>query len=357
MLTAAAITMKRVVCPHRYARRVIFGTLIVGMVSGALNAGLPGTSPAGAADQSQRVFRLGYLGGSPPSAGNPQVIALWRGLREHGYVDGQNLTIEYRWTQGTNEFRPLAEELVRLNVDAIIAHASPAVRAAREVGGTIPIVLLNVADPIGEGFVASLRRPGGNITGVSNQSADFTEKLIELSKEAVPRLSRIAVIAPASESGAPGPGTRARIKELEAAGARVGITVEPVAVREASDLPLAFKNLTERRVQAAVILPDHVTWFHRAQILDTAVRTRIPTVCMFQVWAEAGCLIAYGPNLPELWYRAGVLAGKVLKGAKPADLPVEQPTSFELVINVKTARALGQSLPRSMLSRADHVIE
>jgi ABC-type uncharacterized transport system substrate-binding protein len=323
----------------------------------ALTLGLL-VAPLAAEAQSQRIFRVGYLGGSPPSPGNPVLIGFVRGLREHGYVEGQNLAIEYRWTSGSNEgFPALAAELVGLKVDVIVAHASPAVRAAKEATGTIPIVLLNVADPVGEGLVASLGHPGGNITGVSNQGADFTGKLLELSKETLPRLVRVAVIAPAAEGGAPGPGTRARIKELEAAASALGATIHAFAVHDATDLPLVFAKIATQRADAVVVLPDHVTWFHRAQILELAARSRLPTVCMFQVWGQAGCLIAYGPNLAELWYRAGVFAGKLLKGAKPADLPVEQPTKFELLVNLKTAKALGVTIPPSLLLRADEVIQ
>jgi putative ABC transport system substrate-binding protein len=281
-----------------------------------------------------------------------------RGLREQGYVEGQNLTIEYRWTTGTNEFAGLAAELVRLKVDVIVAHASPAVRAAKQATATIPIVLLNVADPVGEGLVASLARPGGNVTGVSNQSADFMGKLLELSKEAIPELVRVAVIAPPTpETGAFGPVTRARIKELETAASVLGVTVHSYLMRDSVDVSKVFAQLVEQKAHAVVVLPDWVTWFHRVQILDLSTRSRIPSVCIFKLWAQAGCLIAYGPSLPDLFYRAGVLTGKLLKGARPADLPVEQPTKFELVINLKTAKALGLTIPQTLLLRADQVIE
>jgi putative ABC transport system substrate-binding protein len=187
-----------------------------------------------------------------------------RGLREQGYVEGRNLAIDYRWTEGTNEgFSALAAELVRLKADVIVAHATPAVLAAKEATATIPIVLLNVADPVGAGLVASLARPGGNVTGVSNQSGDFTGKLLELSKETVPRLARVATITPI-----PGPATHARVKELETAASVLGVTVQAFPIRDSTDVQRAIGVITQQKAQAVLVLPDHVTLFHRVEILD-----------------------------------------------------------------------------------------
>lgn len=322
----------------------IRGTLTV-----ALALALLATPFAGVA-QSQRIFRVGYLGGSPPSPTQPTVIGFVRGLRELGYVEGKNLAIEYRWVDGNNEgFPALVAELVRLKVDVIVAHSGPAVLAAKQATTTIPIVLLNVPDPVGSGLVASLAHPGGNVTGISSQSADFIGKLLELSKDVVPRLTRVAAITP--------PERGANRKALETAAPTLGIALHTFPLRDSTDVAQAFSMIEQQGDQAVVVLPDHVTWFHRVQVLDLAGRSRLPTICIYEVWAQAGCLMAYGPNLPDMWYRAGVFAGKLLNGAKPAQLPVEQPTKFDLVINLKTAKALRLTIPPSLLGRADQIID
>lgn len=307
-------------------------------------------APLSVEAQSQRIFRVGYLGGSPPSPEQPPLNGFVRGLRELGYVEAKNLVIEYRWVEGKNEgFLPLAAELVRLKVDVIVAHSTPAVLAAKQATATIPIVLLNVPDPVESGLVTSLAHPGGNVTGVSAQSSDFSGKLLQLPKDVVPQLARVAAITPPVR----GPNRTA----LETAAPTLGITLHAFPVRDSTDIAQAFTMIAQQGVQAIVVLPDHVTWFHRAQILELATRSRLPTICYYEVWAQAGCLMAYGPDLPDMWYRAGVFAGKLLKGAKPADLPVEQPTKFDLVINLKIATALGLTIPPSLLLRADQVIE
>ncbi|HEY7601185.1 MAG TPA: ABC transporter substrate-binding protein [Methylomirabilota bacterium] len=310
--------------------------------------------PAGEA-QPARVARVGYLSSSPSTvfARDPFDSGLLQGLREQGYTEGRNLAIEYRSAQGRNEnFPALAAELVRLNVDVIVAHSAPAVLAAKQATTTIPIVLLNVADPVGVGLVASLARPGGNVTGVSSQAADFTAKLLQLAKETVRRLDRVAVITTPTN-----PALAARVRDLEGAASALSITLDAVGVGGLPDIQQAFPKITQRGTHAVVVLADNLIWFHRAPILELATRSQLPTICMFKVWAETGCLLAYGPSLAHMWYQAGVFAGKLLNGASAATLPVEQPTKFELVINAKTARALGLAIPSSVLARADHVIE
>ena len=308
------------------------------------------SAPLSAEAQSQRIFRVGYLGGGPPSPAQPPGSEFVRGLRELGYVEGKNLAIEYRWVDGKNEgFPALAAELVRLKVDVIVAHSTPAVQAAKQATAAIPIVLLNVPDPVASGLVASLAHPGGNVTGVSSQSADFSGKLLQLPKDVLPQLARVAAIVPPVR----GPNRTA----LETVAPALGIALHAFPVRDSSDVAQAFTMIAQQGDQAIVVLPDHVTWFHRVQILDLAGRSRLPTICIYDVWAQAGCLMAYGPNLPDMWYRAGVFAGRLLKGAKPADLPVEQPTKFDLAINLKTAKVLGLTIPPSLLQRADEVIE
>ena len=303
--------------------------------------------------QPPRIFRVGYLGSTQLSPNDPQWDGFIRGLREQGYTERQNLAIEYRSAEGRNENYPtLATELVRLKVDVIVAHSAPATVAAKQATTTVPIVLLNVADPVGVGLVASLARPGGNVTGVSSQAADFTAKLLELGKQAVPRLDRVAVITtPTNPALAP------RVRDLETAASALGITLDSFGVGGPPEIQQAFPAMTQRGARAVVVLADNLIWFHRAQILDLATRSHLPTICMFKVWAEAGCLLAYGPSLAHMWYQAGVFAGKLLNGAKPGSLPVEQPTKFELVINLKTAKALGLTIPPSLLARADEILQ
>ena len=306
-----------------------------------------------AAAQPPRLYRVGYLGGDPLVTTDPGWQGLVRALREQGYTEGQNLGIEYRSAEGRNEaFPALAAELVKLKVDVIVAHAVPAGLAAKQATSTIPIVLFNVADPVGAGLVVSLAHPGGNVTGVSSQGADFYGKLVELAKGGVPRLTRIAAI-----SSATNPAQAPLVKELATAASALGITLDSFPIREPTDVPVSFTAMARNGAQAVVVLPDHVTWSHRARIVDSAARGRLPTICVYRVWAEAGCLMGYGPSVVDMLYRAGVLAGKVLNGAKPADLPVEQPTKFELVINLKTAKALGLTIPPAVLARADELIQ
>jgi putative ABC transport system substrate-binding protein len=309
--------------------------------------------PRAAAPQPAKVARVGYLSSGVFTRTDPVEGELLRGLREQGYTEGQNLAIEYRSAQGRNEaFPALAAELVRLKVDVIVAHSAPATLAAKQATTTIPIVLLNVADPVGVGLVASLARPGGNVTGVSSQAADFTAKLLELAREAVPRLDRVAVITtPTNPALAP------RVRDLEAAASALGITLDSFGVGGPPEIQQAFPAMTQRGAHAVVVLADTLIWFHRAQILDLATRSHLPTICMFKVWADAGCLLAYGPSLAHMWYQAGVFAGKLLNGVKPATLPVEQPTKFELIINLKTTKALGLTILPAVLARADEVIE
>jgi putative ABC transport system substrate-binding protein len=310
-------------------------------------------APLATPAQSPRLFRVGYLGGDPLVTTDPGWQGFGRALHEQGYTEGQNLAIEYRSAEGRNEaFPALAAELVKLKVDLIVAHAVPAGLAAKQATSTIPIVLFNVADPVGAGLVMSLAHPGGNVTGVSSQGADFYGKLVELAKEAVPRLTRIAAI-----SSATNPAQAPLVKELATAASALGITLDSFPIREPTDVQLSFTAMARSGAQAVVVLPEHVTWSNRARIVDLAARGRLPTVCVYRVWADAGCLMGYGPSVDDMLYRAGVLAGKILKGAKPADLPVEQPTKFELVINLKTAKTLGLTIPPAVLARADEVIE
>ena len=309
-------------------------------------------APLADAQQPGKVARVGFLSSGTFDRTHPVDAGLLRGLREQGYIEGQNLAIEYRSAQGRNEAYPaLAEELARLNVDVIVAHSAPASLAAKRATTTIPIVLLNVADPVGVGLIASLARPGGNVTGVSSQAADFTAKLLELAKQAVPRLDRVAVITTPTN-----PGLAPRVRISRPPPRRSGSRSTRLELEGAGD-PAGVPGDDAEGAHAVVVLADNLILFHRAQILDLATRSHLPTICMFKVWADAGCLLAYGPSLAHMWYQAGVFAGKLLNGAKPATLPVEQPTTFELVINLRTAKALGLTIPPAVLARADEVIE
>ena len=317
-----------------------------------LTVGLVGV-PVAAAAQPPRLYRVGYLGTGPLEPTDPGWKGFVRALREQGYTEGQNLVIEYRSAGGRNEAYPaLAAELVKLKMDVIVAHGSTAVLAAKQASSTIPIVLFNVADPVGVGLVGSLAHPGGNVTGVSSQGADFNGKLVELANAAVPRLTRIAVI-----SSATNPAHAPLVKELATAASALGITLDSFPIRESTDVQSSFTAMAKNGAHAVIVLPEHVTWAHRARIVELAARGRLPTVCVYRAWADAGCLMGYGPSLDDMLYRAGVMAGKVLKGAKPADLPVEQPTKFELILNLKTAKALGLTIPPAVLARADELIQ
>src|SRR5215471_6462131 len=312
------------------------------------------TAPIGVGAQPAKVARVGWLEGEGVfTPTGPLTTELLRGLREQGYTEGQNLAIEYRSAEGRNEaFPALAAELVRLKVDVIVAHGATATLAAKQATPTIPIVLVNVGDPVGQKLVASLARPGGNVTGVSSQALDFAAKLLELARRAVPRLDRVAVITtPTNPALAP------QVRNLETGAAALGIALDSFGVGGLPEIQQTVPAMMQKGDHAVVVLPDHLIWFHRAQILELATRSRLPTICMFKVWAEAGCLLGYGPSLAHMWYQAGVFAGKLLNGAKPADLPVEQPTKFELVINLKTAKTLGLTIPPAVLARADEVIQ
>ena len=322
--------------------------LIVTLALGPFVAPLP----AGA-QQPATAPRIGFLGSTGATAA-PQVVEAFRqGLRELGYVEGQNVAIEYRWAEGRYErFPALAAELVRLKVDVIVTGSVPGAQAAQHATWTIPIVMAVAADPVAAGVVASLARPGGNITGLSSMAPDLVGKQLELLKEVVPRLSRVALLwNPANASSAP------QLREAEGAARVLRVRLQPLEVRGPDDFESAFAAMTRERVGGLLVLNDPILLAHRARVADLAVKSRLPAVSALREHPEAGGLMAYGPNLTDMYRRAATYVDKILKGAKPADLPVEQPTRFELVINLKTAKALGLTVPQSVLFRADHVIK
>jgi putative ABC transport system substrate-binding protein len=319
---------------------------LCGLTLGTLVARL-----AGEAQPVGKVPRIGVLGAASPEWA-PHTDALRQGLRELGYVEGQNITSEWRWARGDpKRFLEIAAELVRLNVDVIVADNNPAIAAAQKATRTIPIVMVVATDPVGLGFVASLARPGGNITGLSFQSVEPGKRL-QLLRETVPNLSKIAILSDLTE-----PGRRESMLAQQTAAMELGLQVQSVQARSAGELDSAFTTMTRNGVGGVVIGGSTMQYIHRARIGELAVRSRLPTVCAAKGYAEAGCLISYNASFGDLFRRAAAYVDKILKGAKPADLPVEQPTKFELVINLKTAKALGLTIPQSILLRADQVIE
>jgi ABC-type uncharacterized transport system substrate-binding protein len=310
---------------------------------------------AGEAQHGATIRRIGFL--SPSSPSDPltsrNLGAFREGLRELGYVEGQNIAIEFRWAEGKYDRLPgLAAELVSLKVDIIVATSLPAIQAAKQATRTIPIVMATSLDPVSTGFVASLAHPGGNITGLSAMAPDLVGKQLELLKEVVPKVSRVALLGnPAN------PGTAPMVRRAQDAARELGVRLQPLEARGPSEIDRAFAAMTRERAGALIVLLDVMFAEHRARIADLAAKHRLPAVYGLQEYAEAGGLMVYGSSFVERFRRAATFVDKILKGAKPADLPIEQPTKFELVINLKTAKALGLTIPQSLLQRADQVIE
>jgi putative ABC transport system substrate-binding protein len=323
----------------------------LGLVLAAM--GVLGIPFAVDAQQAGKVPRIAVLTTSSPP-GTFATDALIQGLRDLGYVEGRNIIIEWRWGHGTTErFPEYAADVVRLNVDLIVASNTAAGHAARLATKTIPIVIPTMIDPVGDGFVASLARPGGNITGLTFQSRETQGKRLQLLKEALPGVSRVAVLVDSNERG-----HRATAKEAESAATLLGIRTKPIVeVRTPADFPAAFSTLSRARVQAVHVVTGTMVFVNRARLAEQAVNALLPMTCGGGEYVEAGCLMSYGPSLAGLFRSAAQLVDRILRGARPADLPVEQPTKFELVINLKTARALGVTVPASLLARADRVID
>jgi putative ABC transport system substrate-binding protein len=303
----------------------------------------------------KRVPRVGLLApgsGSDPLV-QPYVDVFRRGLRELGYVEDQSIVIAYRWAEGKYERLPdLAAELVRLKVDVIVAVGTVVAQAAKQATQTIPIVMTNVDDPVATGLVVSVARPGGNITGLSINSHELVGKQMGLLREVVPKVSRVAVLwNPANLANAP------QLREAEVAAGALGVRLLPLGVQGPGEIDRAFAAMRDDRVGALLVLLDSMLLLQRDRIADLAAKNRLPAVYGLRWHAEAGGLMAYGANLLDMVRRAVSYVDRILKGAKPADLPIEQPTKYELVINLKTAKALGLTIPPSLLQRADQVIE
>jgi ABC-type uncharacterized transport system substrate-binding protein len=292
------------------------------------------------------------LGAATPSTTTPWIAAFVQRLREFGWVEGRNIVIEYRWAEGrTERYAEIAAEFVRIKVDVIVTHSTAPVVAAKQATAVIPIVFAAVSDPVRTGLVASLARPGGNVTGLANQLSDTVGKKLEVLREVVPDLRRLAIIANVGN-----PAAVLEMGEAQAAARKLGLEVTTPEIRRAEDIAPALDALKDR-ADALYICPDPLMNTNRTRINILAVGARLPTVHGVWEYVEAGGLMSYGPNLPDLWRRAAEFIDKILRGAKPADIPVEQPTKFDLVINLTTAKALGLEIPPTLLARADEVIE
>jgi putative ABC transport system substrate-binding protein len=314
--------------------------------------GLAAAWPFTAHAQLVKLPTIGLLGGATASAQAQWTGAFVQRLRELGWVEGQTVAIEYRWVEGRFERTPaIIAEFVRLKVDVIVTHATPNVIAAKQGTSTIPIVFPSVGDPVGNGLVTSLSRPGGNVTGLSVQSADLTHKLVDLLHELLPNLRRLAILYHIGN-----PIAALQTDAAMAAAGRFGLDLAIVEIRHAEDITPAIQAL-EGRVDALIVPSEPLYNNNRRQINSLALRAQLPTIYFDRAYVETGGLMSYGPNWPSIWRRAAELVDKILRGAKPANMPVEQPMKFELVINVKTATALGLRLPRILFARADDLIE
>ncbi len=309
------------------------------------------TPLAAEAQQAGKVPVIGYLiERSGPTAFDE---AFRLGLRELGYSEGRNVVVEYRWADGKAERLPaLAAELVRLKVDVIVTSGTPGGLAAKNATSTIPIVLASGGDFVADGLVASFSRPGANITGLSVFARELSGKRLAILKEAIPGMTRVA-----AAFNTLNPGTRSLVKETEAAATKLGLKVLPLDIHFPDGVERAFAEAVRLRASAVVIISDGATIVHRAQLGSAALQHHLPTIFANRMYLEGGGLMSYGPDIIEVWRHAATYVDRILKGAKPADMPIEQPTKFELVINLKTAKALGLTIPPSLLLRADQVID
>jgi putative ABC transport system substrate-binding protein len=311
---------------------------------------LAASAPAGAQGS---LIRIAFVGAESPATSQHFLDAFRQGLREHGYVDGQNIALDARWAEGQSErFPALVDELVRLKARVILALSLPAALAAKHGAPATPIVFI-ASDPLGTGLVSSLARPGGNLTGLSLAlGEEFSSKWLELLREVMPNVSRVAVLLNATN-----PASIAHLAVLRVTAQKLGVKLQPQEVRDPGQLDGAFAAMVAERAQALVVVVDPLFVRHRKKVVDLAARNRLPAVYGFREFADSGGLMAYGVSVPYLCRRAAAYVDKILKGARPGDLPVEQPTEFELVVNLKAAQALGLAIPRSVLLRADQTIE
>ena len=325
-------------------RRKLLVTLGAGVLAFA--------APPGSLDQQQgKVWRVGFLLPASASLSSSNTNAFLKGMRELGYVEGKNLVIEWRFADGKLERLPgLAAELVQLKVDIIVTAGSPAISAAQKATTTIPVVMATVGDPVGSRFVKSLARPGGNITGLSNMAGDIAAKFIDLLRSVVPKLSRVAMLTPSTSYGE-------LSKSVQAAAQKAGVKTLVAEASTPQEIENAFSMMVREKADAVFVGSPSVFAQQHRQIAELALKYRMPSLFQDRVTVEAGGLMSYGQKFTDLYQRSATYVDKILKGAKPGDLPVEQPVSFELVVNVKTAKALGLTIPQSLLLRAVEVIQ
>jgi putative ABC transport system substrate-binding protein len=311
-------------------------------------------APFSEAQKASKVSRIGFLSPQERASNRPLTEAFLIGLRELGYVEGQNIAIEYRWADGNFERLPeLAADLVRLKVDVIVAGVTQATLAAKNATKTIPIVMVAVGNPVDAGLIASLARPGANVTGTSTMADEVAGKQLELLKETVPKISRVAALwNPANPIY-----QKLQLREVEATARLLNVRLQKLEARNPKQIDQAFAAIIKERTRAIMVFGDPLFNIQRKQIVDLARKHRLPAVSSNAVFADAGLLMTYGPSFPESYRRAATYVDKILKGAKPAEIPVERPTKFEFVINLNTANKIGLTVPQSVLFRADRVIQ
>ena len=323
------------------------------VVSAAISAVYANSVIAAAAQPAGRTVTIGYLGNSSPSLESDLVEAFRNGLRQLGYVEGRNLILKFEWAEGQQErHSALVRELVRLKPDVILTAGTPGTLAAKQATQSIPIVAALVGDPVAAGLVLSLAKPGGNVTGLSGLTPELDGKRLELLKEAVPKLSQVAVLRNPNNLV-----TTINWKAMQLAAAVLGVKLQPVDARDPNDLDLALAKIKAAHPDGLAIIADRFLFTYRASIVQFVVTNRLPGIFPYREFAQEGGLMAYGPDYAEMYRRAATYVDKILKGAKPGDLPIEQPTTFELVVNMKTAKALGIKIPNTILMRATKVIE
>jgi len=326
---------------HKEMVCVVFGVLLLAL-------GSPGE-----AQQPKKVPRIEFLSASTSSSYSDRIKSFQQGLREHGYENGKNIILEYKFAEGNaDRLRELASELVNLKVDVIVTAGPEVTRAAKQATSTIATVMAQDNDPVGNGFVASLARPGGNITGFSQMAPEIVGKQMELLKESIPRLSRVAILGNLSR-----PGTQQELKNLELVARELKLQLNVFDVPIAIDIETAFRNARNERDGAVLGLTNAALFSQRTRVAELALKNHLPLIYGSHEWAEAGALMSYGTNFEDLYRRVATYVDKILKGAKPAELPVEQPTKFEFVINLRTAKQIGLTIPPNVLLRADKVIK
>jgi len=324
-------------------RRKFLATLLGGAATWPL---------AARAQQPAKLPTIGFLGANTPAVQIRWTAAFVQRLRELGWIEGRTIAIEFRWAEGRSErAAEIVAEFVRQKVDVIVTGGTEYVLAAKQVTSVIPIVFSNVGDPVDSGLVAGLARPGGNVTGLSIQGTDTAGKRVELLRDVIPSLRRLAIMANVGN-----PAVVLELRQVQAVARTLGLEVTTLEIRRAEDITPAFEAL-KSRADALYIVPDPLADTHRVRINTLALGTRLPTISGVREQVEAGGLMSYGANFPDLFRRAADLVDKILRGAKPADIPVEQPTKFDLIINITTAKALGLEIPSTLLARADEVIE